>query len=72
MEGFSVDSLILACTVISAEYGIPKKIMLEASGNFVSEKFKEFCRRLNVEQAVSLSYHHHSNAQVEACTKVVK
>ena len=31
-----------------------------------------FCNNLNIEQAVSLSYHHQSNRQVEACIKFIK
>ena len=40
--------------------------------NFISDKFKTFCKSLNIEQAFSSSYHHHSNGQVEACVKFVK
>ena len=50
-EGLSADSLILAYKVISSEYGLPKKIISDADGNFVSEKFKELYRNLNIKQA---------------------
>ena len=46
--------------------------MSDADGNFISEKFKSFCNSLNIEQAVSLSFHHQSNGQVEACIKSIK
>ena len=46
--------------------------MSDSGSNFVSDKFKTFCRSLNIEQAFSLSYHHQSYGQVEACIKVVK
>ena len=46
--------------------------MSDAGGNFISEKFKNFCKSLNIEQAISSSYHHQSNGQVEACIKFVK
>ena len=46
--------------------------MADAGGNFVSEKFKEFCRNLNIEQAVSSTYDHQSNEQVDACIKIIK
>ena len=39
--------------------------MSDAGGNFTSEKFKQFCRRLNIECTVSTSNHHQSNGQVE-------
>ena len=61
-EGLSTDSLILTCKVIFAEYRIPKKIMSDSGGNFISDKFKTFCKSLNIEQAFLSSYH-----EVEAC-----
>ena len=46
--------------------------MSDFGGNFISGTFKNFCKSLNIEQAVSSSYHHQSNRQVEACIKFVK
>ena len=54
------------------EYGILQKLMSDAGTNFVSEKFRHFCRSINVEQVVSSVYHHQSNGQVEACIKFIK
>ena len=42
-EDLSADSLILMCKVIFVEYGLPKEIMSDSSGNFVSDKFQTFC-----------------------------
>ena len=71
-EDLSADSLMLACKIIFSEYGLPKKIMSDASGNFISDKFKRFCHSLTIEQAVSSSHHHESNGQVEVCIKFPK
>ena len=38
-ENLSADSLILLCKVSFAEYGLPKKIMSDPGGNFISDKF---------------------------------
>ena len=46
--------------------------MSDAGTNFVSERFRQFCKSISVEQAVSLAYHHQSNWQVEACIKFIK
>ena len=46
--------------------------MSDAGGNFISDKFRQFCRCMNIEQVTSPSYHHQSNSQVEACIKFVK
>ena len=72
LEGLSAESLITTTKLIFAEYGIPPKIMSDASTNFVSDRFCQFCWSINIEQAVSSAYHHQSNRQVEACIKFVK
>ena len=46
--------------------------MSDAGTNFASEKFRHFCKSINVEKAVSSAYHHQSNRQVEACIKFIK
>ena len=71
-EDLSADSRILMFKVIFAEHGLPKKLMSDSGGNFVSDKFRTFCKSLNIEQAFSSSYHHQSNGQVEACVICVK
>ena len=68
----SAESLITMTKVIFTDYGIPQKLMSDAGTNFVSEKFWQFCTTINVEQVVSLAYHHQSNGQVEACIKFIK
>ena len=68
MEGLSTESLITTTKVIFAEYGIPCKLM----SDFVSDKFRTFCSKLNIKQAVSSAYHHQSNGQAKACIKLIK
>ena len=46
--------------------------MSDSGSNFVSDKFKTFCKSLNIEHAFLSSYHHQSNGQVETCIKFVK
>ena len=41
-EDMFTESLILACKVIFSEYGLPKRIMSDAGGNFISHKFWQF------------------------------
>ena len=53
-----------------SKFPIIKKTYLSADSliltcNFISDKFKIFCKTLNIEQAFSSSYHHQSNGQVE-------
>ena len=62
------DSLMLACKVIFSQHGLLMKIMSDVGGNFISDKFKQFCKNMNMEQAISSWYHHHSNGQV-FCTE---
>ena len=72
LERLSAESLITKIKVIFTEYGIPHKLMSDAGTNFVSDKSQQFCKTINVEQAVSLAYHHQSNRQIEVCIKFVK
>ena len=72
MEGLSAENLTAAVKIIFAEYGIPCRLMSDASSNFVSEKFRSFCSSLNIEQAVSSLYHYQSNGQVQGCIKFIK
>ena len=46
--------------------------MSDCGGNFILDKFKTFCKTLNIKQAFLSSYHHQSNGQVEVCIKFVK
>ena len=72
LEGLSAENLINTIKVIFAKYGIPPKIMSDAGRNFVSGRSQQFCKTINVEQAVSSAYHHQSNGQVKACIKFIK
>ena len=51
---------------------MPQKLMSDAGTNFVLEKFQQFCKAINVEQTISLAYHHQSNGQVKAGIKFIK
>ena len=60
------------CKIIFAEYKLSRKLMSDSGSNYVSDKFKTFCKSLSIEQTFFSSYHHQSNGQVEACIKFVK
>ena len=61
MEGLSTESLSTTMKVIFVECSIPHRLMSDTGTNFVSEKFRGYCSRLTIEQAVPSSYHHQSN-----------
>ena len=69
-EDMSAGSLILASKVIFSEFGLPKKIMSDVGGNFISDKLKQSCKNMNMEQATSSL--HHYNGQVDAFIKFIK
>ena len=54
--GFSADNLIRAVKIVFAEFGLPKKTVSDAATNFISDKFRQFCRQLSKEQPITLSY----------------
>ena len=68
----SADDLVQVAKPIFAEYGVSKKIVLDAGTNFIVEVFIAFCRRMNIQQTITSSYHYQSNGQMEACIKIVK
>ena len=72
LEGLSAESLINTVKIIFAKYGIPQKIMSDTGTNFISDRFWQFSKTINIEQAVSSAYHHQSNRQVKACIKLIK
>ena len=71
-DGILADNLIRVVIFVFPQFGLPKKIVLDAGTNFISLKFKQFCRQMNIQQAVTSSYYHHSNGQVEVCMKFMK
>ena len=46
--------------------------MSDADTNFVADRFWQFCKSSNVEQAISSAYHHQSNGPAKACIKFIK
>ena len=46
--------------------------MSDTGTNFVSDKFRKFCSRLNMEQTVLSAYCHQSKGQVKAFIKFIK
>ena len=61
LEGLSADNLIKTVKTIFAKYGIPHKIMSDMGTNFVSDKFWQLCKLVNIEQVILLAYHHQNN-----------
>ena len=57
-DGLSSDELIRVVKIMFAEFRLPKKIFSDTGTNFISDKFRQFCRQLNIEQVIIPSYHH--------------
>ena len=51
---------------------MPSKIDSDVGTNFISEKFKSFCKKLSIWHALSSSYNDQSNGQLEICIKFKK
>ena len=54
LDGLSAENLINTIKIILTEYGIPQKIMSDTGTNFVSDRFHQFCKTINLDQAISL------------------
>ena len=59
-EGLSAEYLIRCCTIIFAEYGLPQGILSDTGTNFFSRKLRGFCRKLNIQLAISSSYNNNN------------
>ena len=60
-NGLSADNMFGVVKILFAKFGLPKKIVSDAGTNFTSGKFRQFCRQLNIEWAITSSCHHQSN-----------
>ena len=47
-------------------------IMSDPGGNFISDKFRQFFKCMNINKLHHCFNHHDSSGQVEACIKFVK
>ena len=68
----TANEQVKAAKIGFAELGPPKKIILDVCMNFMSYMFKQCHIQMNIEQSITLSYHHQSNGQLGACIKFVK
>ena len=46
--------------------------MSDGGTNYIADRFWQFCKSINIGQAISSAYHHQINGQVEACIKFIK
>ena len=58
--------------IVFAEFGLLKKIISDAGMSFTSETFRQFCRQMCIEQAITSSFHYQNSGQVEVCIKFIK
>ena len=72
VNNLSAGNLVQMIKLIFAEYRLLKETVSDVNTNFTAETFKDFCRKMNIQQTITSSYHHHSNGQVDACIKFVK
>ena len=64
--------MVKAPKIVFTKFVLPKKMISDAGMSFISETFRHFHRQMNIEQAITLSYHHQSNRQVKACIKFIE
>ena len=55
-----------------AELGVPRKIVTDGGPQFSSKRFKDFCKRWQVEHVQSSPHYHQANGHAEAAVKAVK
>ena len=68
-DSLAANDLVKTAKIVFTEFGFPKKIISDADMNFTSQWFRQFCRQINIQQAITSSYLHQSNGYVEECIK---
>ena len=63
ISSLSANGLACAVKMTFSEFGLPRKNVSNARMNFKAENFKEFCRKLNIQQSITSSYHYQSSGQ---------
>ena len=51
---------------------VSPQIMSDVGTNFIADRFQQFCKSINVEQAITSVYHHQNNRHVKACIIFIK
>ena len=72
IHNLSAENLIRTVKIVCKEFGLSRKILSDADTNFILDKFRQFCRQLKIDQAITSSYHHQGNEQVEWYIKFMK
>ena len=65
-------SVIAAFKRLFARYGCVDVLVTDNGRQFVSEEFRQFCKRWNCQHVTSSPYHPQSNGKAEAAVKMVK
>ena len=58
-DSLSVDGLVKVAKIVFTEFGLSKKIISHDGINFTSDAFRQFCRKMNIEQAIIHNTHKH-------------
>ena len=66
-DGLSIEQLIKCFEILFAKYQLKCMMILYATHNYISDKFKTFYLNLRFEQGISPSYNHQSDSKAEAC-----
>ena len=72
VNSLSADDVVHTTKLIFAECGFLRKTVSDVGTTFTSETFKDFCRKMNIQQIITSSYHYDSNGQVEVCIIFIK
>ena len=70
-DSLAADDVVKAARIIFTKFGLPKKFISDAVMKLTSDMFRQFCRKLNIQLAITPSYHHQNNGQMKVCIKFV-
>jgi len=68
----TTEDVIKALTSEFKPFGIPEKIFSDGGPQFISTEYKDWCKRMDIEDVLSSPYNHQSNGLAENSVKEMK
>lgn len=72
LKDLTPSTLIDCCKINFARHGIPARVCTDNGTNFISQEFKTFCLKWDIEHVSSSPHHQQGNGKAEAAVKIAK
>ena len=68
----NIGTTIEKCEEIFAQFGLPKMLVSDNGGTFISETFQKFVRNCGIEHKLSVPFYPATNGQAERFVQIIK